>query len=81
MRRLPHRAQPFLFGFFLSGFMSLIVSGIATLRAVPLDGAFPVLWLLSWLSSWAIAFPTVLVVAPMVRRLVGRLVAPPQATS
>ncbi|UYV35647.1 DUF2798 domain-containing protein [Rhodobacteraceae bacterium D3-12] len=31
-------------------------------------------WLSSWVSSWAIAFPTVLVVAPFVRRVLHRLV-------
>jgi tartrate dehydratase beta subunit/fumarate hydratase class I family protein len=29
------------------------------------------------LSSWIIAFPTVLVVLPIVRRIVSRIVAPP----
>lgn len=73
------RFAPILFGFVLSALMSLVVSGIATLRnAGPVDG-FVLLWLGAWLPSWFIAFPTVLVVAPFARRLVGRMVKAPAA--
>lgn len=68
------RYAPILFGFILSGLMSLIVSGIATARALGLVGDFPALWFFSWLSSWIVAFPTVLVVAPIARRLVASFV-------
>lgn len=71
------RFAPVLFGFVLSALMSLIVSGIATFRnAGPVDG-FVSLWLGAWLPSWLIAFPTVLIVAPLARRLVGMLVKTP----
>lgn len=69
----PARLAPVLFGFFLSGLMSLVVSGIATFRAIGALPEFPAAWGASWLFSWAVAFPTVLVVAPLVRRLVARL--------
>ena len=72
----PARLAPVLFGFVLSGLTSLIVSGIATARATGLEaGAWEPahLWAGSWLSSWAVGFPTVLIVAPWARRLVGRL--------
>ena len=65
---------PILFGFLLSGLMSLVVSGIATVRALGLVDGFTALWMSSWMSSWLVAFPTVLVVAPLVRRMVTRLV-------
>ncbi|WP_237154933.1 DUF2798 domain-containing protein [Oryzibacter oryziterrae] len=71
----PARAAPILFGFLLSGFMSLMVSGIATYRSAASD--FVGHWMASWLSSWLVAFPVVLVVAPLVRRIVGRLCASP----
>ena len=32
---LPHKFAPMLFGLLLSGMMSLLVSGVATWRAVP----------------------------------------------
>ena len=71
---IPARFAPVLFGLFLSGLMSLVVSGIATFRAAGGAEAFPTLWLGAWLTSWLIAFPVVLVVAPITRRVVNRLV-------
>jgi hypothetical protein len=70
---IPARFAPVLFGLILSGLMSCVVSGIATFRALGPGADFPAQWLLAWLTSWAVAFPTVLVVAPVTRRLVGRL--------
>jgi hypothetical protein len=70
---IPARFAPILFGFFLSGLMSLIVAGIATFRAVGLPHDFISLWMGAWAASWIVAFPTVLVVAPLARRLVARL--------
>jgi hypothetical protein len=72
---MPARFAPILFGFVLSGLMSLIVSGIATARHAGIGDGFPGLWLSAWLPSWLIAFPVVLVVAPLARRLVGLVVA------
>lgn len=71
---IPVRYAPIVFGFILSGLMSSMVSAIATFRAVGLTDGVAGLWLGNWLSSWAVAFPAVLVVAPMTRRLVARLV-------
>lgn len=73
---IPARFSPILFGFILSGLMSFMVSGIATLRAIGVIEGFFGLWIAGWLPSWAIAFPAVLVVAPITRRLVARLVRP-----
>lgn len=72
---IPQKYASILFGFLLSGFMSLLVSGIATLRALGLPPGFVGLWLHAWLNAWLVAFPAVLVVAPLTRRLVQRLVA------
>ena len=71
---IPARFAPILFGFILSGLMSFMVSGISTARAVPIDADFLGIWMAGWLPSWAVAFPAVLVVAPITRRIVGRLV-------
>lgn len=76
---MPARFAPVLFGFVLSSLMSLIVSGIATVRTAGLVDGFPALWLNAWLLSWLIAFPVVLVVAPLARRIVGLLVKPATA--
>lgn len=71
---IPQRFAPVVFGLILSGMMSFIVSGIATIRATGLIDGLPALWAGAWIVSWAVAFPTVLVVAPVTRRLVARLV-------
>ena len=73
------RFAPVLFGFVLSALMSLIVSGIATLRNAGPDDEFISLWFGAWLPSWFVAFPTVLIVAPLAGRLVGMLVKAPAA--
>ncbi|MBY6057509.1 DUF2798 domain-containing protein [Leisingera daeponensis] len=73
---LPARFAPVLFALLLSGMMSCIVSGIATLRVTGLDG-FAAAWMAAWSVSWPVAFPAVLVVAPVARRLVARLVRQP----
>jgi Protein of unknown function (DUF2798) len=73
---LPARFAPALFGLILSGLMSCIVSGLSTLRAAGVTEGVLGLWLGNWAVSWAIAFPTVLVVAPLTRRIVARLVRP-----
>lgn len=71
---IPARFAPVLFGFILSGLMSLMVSGIATFRAIGLGDAFAGAWMGAWGASWIVAFPAVLVVAPITRRLVAALV-------
>ena len=72
---IPARFATLAFGFILSGLMSLLVSGIATVRQAGLSGDVSSLWMSSWLTSWPVAFPVVLVVAPLARRVVQRLVA------
>lgn len=58
----------------LSGVMSFVVSGFATVKAV---GGLPDGIVGQWLGAWAIAWPIAAVVAiligPSVQRLVGRL--------
>jgi hypothetical protein len=70
-----------LFGFVLSGLMSLLVTGVATARNYGLADNFVRLWMDAWLPSWLIAFPVVLVVAPIARRLVGLVVKTPSASA
>lgn len=77
MRRIPHRYAHVVFGLLLSGLMSFLVAGIATLRALGLVDGFAVKWLTAWLGAWSVAFPAVLVVAPVVRRLVSHICEPP----
>lgn len=73
---LPARYAPLLFGFILSGLMSLLVSGVSTLRTVGFQPAVLSLWLGAWLTAWLLAFPVVLLIAPLTRRVVQSLVRP-----
>lgn len=74
---LPKRFEHIAFGLLLSGMMSFLVSGLATLISLGPTYAFPLMWLKAWLASWAIAFPSVLIVAPFVRRILVRIVIQP----
>lgn len=76
-RRLPARFTLPVMGFILSGIMTIVISGISMLLALGPGAEFLARWPIAWITSWVIAFPTVLVVLPMVRRLVARIVAPP----
>jgi hypothetical protein len=71
---LPKRLEPYAFGLLLSGMMSFLVAGLSTALAAGVHANFPLLWLSAWLPSWSIAFPSVLVVAPFVRRILGRII-------
>ncbi|MBB4867024.1 cellulose synthase/poly-beta-1,6-N-acetylglucosamine synthase-like glycosyltransferase [Pseudomonas nitritireducens] len=71
---IARRYAPLLFALILSGVMTLLISGLATWRAIGTTPAFAQLWLGAWLTSWSIAFPLVLVIAPLTRRLVEKLV-------
>ena len=66
---IPTRFAHLAFSFFLSGIMSFIVTGVATLRAVGLASDLFHLWITAWPLSWMISFPAVTVVAPIARRL------------
>jgi len=72
---IPARYAPLLFSALLSTIMVAIVSAfvLATTRGFGPD--FALLWAKSVMRTWPVAFPTVAVVAPMVRRFVGRVTA------
>jgi hypothetical protein len=76
-RRLPHRAAMWLVPFFLALFMTLIVSSIATVKAVGVPPDIATRVAFAWATSFVVAFPCVLVILPLVRKLVARLVEPP----
>lgn len=74
---IPAKYAQIAFGFFLSLIMSGLISGVSTLSALGLGAVLSTIWLKAWASSWIVAFPSVLVVAPIARGIVGRLVKPP----
>lgn len=76
-RRLPARYAAVVMPFILSVLMTFVVSGISTIKALGFTAEFLQTWPGSWALSWLVAFPTLLFVLPLVRRLVGLVVAPP----
>lgn len=75
-RKLPARYGALVTPLILSGLMTLIVSGISTLRVLGPTPAFLQSWPSAWGLSWLIAFPVLLLALPVARRLTGMLVAP-----
>ncbi|MCU6432706.1 DUF2798 domain-containing protein [Undibacterium sp. Jales W-56] len=73
--RVPARFAPFLFGGILSIIMVSIISAVVLFVTQGMTPDFATRWLKSFLSTWPIAFPTVLVVAPLVRKCVAYLTA------
>ena len=69
---IPAKLAPFVFGFLVSGMMSCLASFVATVKALGFVDNLLGLWLPAWFLAWAVAFPTILVVAPFVRRFVDR---------
>ncbi|MFM7120286.1 MAG: DUF2798 domain-containing protein [Gammaproteobacteria bacterium] len=70
-----HPASPDLFSFFLSVFMSGIVSFVVPIHHIGLSAASLVEWLPAWAFSFAVALPTVLLVNPIVRSIVNRIIS------
>jgi len=74
--RLPAKYSNLLFGGMLSIIMVTIISGAVVVVNQGLSVDMPRQWLKGFVSAWPIAFPTVLVVAPLVRKFVARLTEP-----
>lgn len=74
--RIPNRFAPILFSALLSAVMVCIVSAFVLVISQGLTSEFAAQWARSCISTWPIAFPTVAVVAPLVRKLVGRMTSP-----
>lgn len=74
--RIPARHAPLLFSALLSAIMVCIVSAFVLLMSRGLHAGFAAQWARSCMTTWPVAFPTAAVVAPWVRRLVGRMTAP-----
>lgn len=79
MPRIPHRLAHVVTAFLLSGLMSLIVSGISTIRSIGWASELLGRWMSNWSISWATAFVVVLFVLPLVRWIVGHIVEPAPA--
>ncbi|HET7809944.1 MAG TPA: DUF2798 domain-containing protein [Steroidobacteraceae bacterium] len=73
--RIPVRFAPIVFGALLSAIMVAVVSAAVLASSRGIDAGFTSRWISSCLTTWPIAFPTVTLIAPWVRKLVGRVTA------
>lgn len=73
--KIPVRYSNLLFGAILSIIMVTIISGAVVLVTEGFNPDFPAHWLKGFATAWPIAFPTLLVVAPWVRKLVTKITA------
>ena len=78
-RKLPPKYAAIVLPLILSVMMTFIISGVATWRSIGLTPDFVWTWMSAWGLSWVVAFPTLLLVLPLVRRLVGLIVEAPGA--
>ena len=75
--KISARYSNLLFGGMLSMIMVTIISGAVVLVTQGLGPDFITLWFKGFATAWPIAFPTVLVVAPFVRKIVAQLTTGP----
>lgn len=73
--RIPRRYRAIVFAAVMSVFTVALVSATLTLRHYGVHAGFFQQWLGAFLTAWPIVFVAILVVAPIVNRLVDRLVA------
>ncbi|MBK6981302.1 MAG: DUF2798 domain-containing protein [Betaproteobacteria bacterium] len=70
---MPARFAPIVFGALLSAIMVALVSAFVLVTTQGFHAGLPAQWLRSCAATWPVAFPTVTLVAPWVRRVVGRV--------
>jgi hypothetical protein len=71
--RIPAKYANILFGGMLSAIMVTVISGTVLFVNQGYSPEFFRQWFKGFATAWPIAFPTVLVVAPRVRKMVARL--------
>jgi Protein of unknown function (DUF2798) len=74
MKKLPARLNRYAVSLGTSFFMTFLVSGVATYGALGWGPGVLATWMVSWMISWAVAFPTMLVMMPVVRRAVAKII-------
>lgn len=79
LSRLPAGTRFIVTPMILSLLMSGVVASIATIRALGLAPDLAASIMKAWAMSYVVAFPSALVVIPIVRRIVDRLVEAPEA--
>ena len=73
--KIAARYAPIAFGALLSAIMVALVSAFVLATSRGIHAGFLAQWLRSCATTWPVAFVAVTLVAPWVRRVVGRLTA------
>lgn len=63
------RIRQLVFGFYMSGIMSLLMSGVITFINTGMDNGFFYRWMAAFLVAWAVAFPLVTFIAPLAGKM------------
>lgn len=71
---IPARYETLLFQFFISAMMSCLVSGMVSYINLGASGFEFGLWLKAWMIAWSVAFPTIVIMSPLVRKTVKRMI-------
>lgn len=74
VKKLPAAWHKYALPICTTFFMTFLVSGVATWRALGVNPQMFRDWMSSWMISWVIAAPTMYFVMPMVRRTLDRVV-------
>jgi len=68
LKKLPASLHRFAVPLGTSFFMTFLVSGVATCRAIGPGESLLSTWMSSWMIAWVIASPTMYFMMPVVRR-------------
>jgi len=68
------RYENIVFSFFMALIMSCIMSLVITIFNIGLVDNIIYIWFKAWLFAFSVAFPTVILIAPVVKKLVARVI-------
>ena len=71
---IPKKYEFLIFSFLMSSFMTFIMSGVVSYINMGLVDGFLKLWSTAYVNSFVVAFPSVILVVPLVRKLVVKLI-------
>ncbi len=57
----------------MSLLMAMLMSGVLTALFAGIDSQFLAHWMRAFTHAWPIAFPSILIIAPLVRKIVSTL--------
>jgi hypothetical protein len=81
VKKLPATWLRFALPMCTAVFMTFLVSGVATWRALGSVPGMVWTWMVSWFIAWLIAAPTMFFMMPLVRRWLLRIIEEPQSGS